>query len=94
MWVMEGGFHLLTQEKEAALCGLENWGCMEWREKDPEIEIAFADVDAEGNPRIVEVSVDVSGAEPQLVFAYSPIEDAPDGEDPYQIIDILTGGNA
>lgn len=94
LWEASGSVRLLTQEEEARLCGLENWGCMEWREKDPEIEAAFANTDAEGNPRIVEVSVDVSGDEPQLVFTYTPIEDAPAGDDPYAIIDILTGGEA
>lgn len=91
--VAEGSFRLLAQEEEARLCGLENWGCMEWREKDAAVEAAFANTDAEGNPRTVEVSVDMSGDEPQLVFSYMPIEET-EGDDPYEIIDILTGGEA
>lgn len=39
--------------------------------------------------RRVNVSVDVSGDEPQLIFEYEAIEEA-SGDDPYEIIDILT----
>ena len=60
-----------TSEMEAAALGLTNYACMEWTEPDAAIEAAFADTDADGNPRIVNVSVDVSGAEPQLVFEYA-----------------------
>ena len=62
-----------TSEMEAAALGLKNCSCMEWTEPDAEIEAAFADTDADGNPRIVNVSVDVSGAEPQLVFEYASV---------------------
>lgn len=93
MWVMEGSFRLLTQEKEAALCGLANWGCMEWLEPDEETEAAFSDRDENGMLRHVEVSVDVSGNEPKLVFTYTPVEET-ERDDPYAIIDILTGGEA
>lgn len=90
----EGNFRHVPAEDVAVDFGLENVECMEWREKDPAIEATFSGVDAEGNPRSVEVSVDVSGDEPQLVFTYTPIENAPAGDDPYAIIDILTGGGA
>ena len=84
----DGNFHHVPAEDVAVAFGLENVECMEWREKDSAIEAAFSGVDAEGNPRSVEVSVDVSGEAPQLVFSYTPIEDA---VDPYSIIDTLTG---
>ncbi len=62
-----------TVAQEAADLGLTGCACMEWTEPDPEVEAAFAPVDAEGKARIVTVTVDVSGAEPQLVFAYAPM---------------------
>lgn len=83
--------HPKPQNAEAQALRLENWGCMEWLEPNADIEAAFAEVDADGNPRMVDVSVDVSGAEPQLIFTYTPIEE-PTADDPYAIIDILTGG--
>lgn len=58
---------------ETAALGLTGCGCMEWTEPDPEVEAAFAPVDAAGNARLVTVTVDVSGAEPRLVFAYEPM---------------------
>lgn len=85
--------HTRPQEREAESLRLENWGCMEWLERVPAIEAAFADVDAAGNPRIVEAYADMSGEEPNLVFDYTPIEDVPAGDNPYQIINILTGGD-
>lgn len=90
----EGSFRHVPAEDVARAMGCEGAACMEWREKYPEIEAAFAPQDADGNPRMVEVSVDVSKEEPQLVFTYTPVEDAPEGDDPYAIIDILTGGGA
>lgn len=81
--------HTKPQNAEAQALRLENWGCMEWTTPDAAIEAAFSEVDADGNPRMVDVSVDVSGTKPQLVFAYTPIEAQ---DDPYSIIDILTGG--
>ena len=62
-----------TPEQEAAHFELTDWGCMEWITPDADIEAAFEPVDAEGNPRIVNVSVDVSGEAPQLVFTYEAI---------------------
>ena len=62
-----------TSEMEAAALGLANCSCMEWTEPDAANEAAFEPVDADGNPRIVNVSVDVSGTEPQLVFAYAAV---------------------
>ena len=79
----------VAQSLEADAEGLTNWGVLEWNEPDAAIEAAFAEVDADGNPRRVNVSVDVSGEEPQLVFEYEAIE-AVTNEDPYEIIDILT----
>ena len=69
-----------TAAREAAALGLTNCACMEWTEPDSEIESAFADTDADGNPRIVNVSVDVSGADPQLVFEYAPVPEQEQSE--------------
>lgn len=69
-----------TSEMEAAALGLANCSCMEWTEPDAAIEAAFEPVDADGNPRIVNVSVDVSGAEPQLVFAYAAMPEPEQSE--------------
>ena len=60
-------------ENEAAALGLTDCACLEWREPVAEIEAAFEPVDAEGNPRIVNVAVDVSGEAPLLVFTYEAI---------------------
>ena len=46
---------------------------MEWTEPDEAIESAFEPVDADGNPRIVNVAVDVSGEAPRLVFSYEAV---------------------
>ena len=62
-----------TAEREAAVLGLSGCAYMEGTEPDAAIETAFEPVDADGNPRIVNVSVDVSGAEPQLVFEYASV---------------------
>ena len=62
-----------TAALEADALGLTNCSCMEWTDPDAAIEAAFEPVDADGNPRIVNVSVDVSGAEPQLVFEYAAV---------------------
>lgn len=62
-----------TADMEAYALGLTNCSCMEWTEPDAAIEAAFEPVDADGNPRIVNVSVDISGAEPQLVFEYAAV---------------------
>lgn len=69
-----------TSEMEAAALGLTNYSCMEWTEPDAAIEAAFEPVDADGNPRIVNVSVDVSGAEPQLVFEYAAVPEPEQSE--------------
>lgn len=82
-----------SAQEEAADMGIAGCACMEWMTPDAAVEAAFAEADAEGNPRTVQVSVDVSGTKPQLVFAYAPIGDA-EKDDPYEIIDILTGGDA
>ncbi len=62
-----------TVAQEAADLGLTGCGCMEWTEPDPEVEAAFAPEDAAGNARSVSVTVDVSDAEPRLIFAYEPM---------------------
>lgn len=80
MWCANGSIRLLAKDEEAALCGLANCSCMEWTEPDAEIESAFADTDADGNPRVVNVSVDVSGADPQLVFAYTAVPEPEQSE--------------
>ena len=69
-----------TAALEASALGLKNCSCMEWTEPDAAIETAFEPVDADGNPRIVNVSVDVSGAEPQLVFAYEAVPEQEQSE--------------
>ena len=69
-----------TADTEASALGLTNCSCMEWTEPDAAIEAAFEPVDADGNPRIVNVSVDVSGAEPQLVFAYAAMPEPEQSE--------------
>ena len=71
--------HIPASELASAL-GLTNCSCMEWTEPDAAIEAAFEPVDADGNPRIVNVSVDVSGAEPQLVFAYEAVPEPEQSE--------------
>lgn len=68
-----------------------NWGVLEWNEPDTETEAAFAGVDFDGKARTVSVTVDLSGSEPQLSFTYAPVEDPTERDDPYAIIDILTG---
>ena len=73
IWSADGNFRMLAQDEEAALCGLTGCACLEWTEPDPEIEAAFSPVDADGNPRIVNVSVDVSGEAPRLVFSYEAV---------------------
>ncbi|PWM25572.1 MAG: hypothetical protein DBX40_04765 [Clostridiales bacterium] len=71
--MQRGDFAHVPSEQVAAALGLTGCACLEWREPDAEIEAAFEPVDAEGNPRIVNVSVDVSGEAPQLVFTYEAI---------------------
>ena len=73
MWCANGSYRLLPQAEEAAICGITGCACMEWTEPDPEIETAFSPTDADGNPRIVNVAVDVSGEEPRLVFSYEAV---------------------
>ena len=91
--MQEGSFRHIPAEDVAASLGLTDVRCMEWRQKDPAVEAAFAGRDENGALRHVEVSVDVSGEEPKLVFAYTPVAET-EGDDPYAIIDILTGGEA
>ena len=85
----QGDFGYTHPAVMAAHMGYANAECMDWTEPDEEVEAAFAETDADGNPRRVNVSVDVSGDEPQLIFEYEAIEEA-SGDDPYEIIDILT----
>lgn len=82
-----------TAEQEKIDLGLADCDCMEWNEPDPAVEAEFSDMDENGKSRRVEVSVDVSGNEPKLVFSYTPVEET-EWDDPYAIIDILTGGEA
>lgn len=83
--------HEYTAAAEAAEAGLTNWGAFAWDEPDPEIEAAFAPFDADGNPRIVTVTVDVTATPPALQFAYAPPSEPEAGDDPYEIIDIMSG---
>ena len=71
--------HIPASELSSAL-GLTNCSCMEWTEPDAAVEAAFEPVDKDGNPRIVNVSVDVSGAEPQLVFEYASVPEPEQSE--------------
>lgn len=80
-----------SAQEEAADMGITGCACMEWLTPDAAVEAAFAETDAQGDPRAVHVRVDVSGAKPQIVFTYTPVGAA---DDPYAIIDILTGGDA
>lgn len=81
--MQRGNFKRISADAMAAAIGLSGCACMEWTEPDAEIEAAFEPVDADGNPRIVNVYVDVSGTEPQLVFAYEavPEQEQSDMED-------------
>lgn len=72
-YTMEGAIAPFTQERDAEVRGLTGCGCLEWTEPDPDVEAAFAPVDAAGNARLVTVTVDVSGVEPRLVFTYEPM---------------------
>ena len=74
-YTMEGAIAPFTQERDAEVRGLTGCGCMEWTEPDPEIETAFSPTDADGNPRIVNVAVDVSGEAPRLVFNYEAVSE-------------------
>ena len=78
--MQRGDFKRISADAMAAALGLTNCSCMEWTEPDAAIEAAFEPVDADGNPRIVNVSVDVSGAEPQLVFAYEAVSEQEQSE--------------
>ena len=69
-----------TADMEASVLGLKNCSCMEWTDPDAAIEAAFEPVDADGNPRIVNVSVDVSGAGAQLVFEYAAVPEQEQSE--------------
>lgn len=78
--MQRGNFKRISADDMAAALGLSVCSCMEWTEPDAEIESAFEPVDADGNPRIVNVSVDISGAKPQLVFAYEAIPEPEQSE--------------
>lgn len=78
--MQRGDFKHIPASELASALGLTNCSCMEWTEPDAAIEAAFEPVDADGNPRIVNVSVDVSGAEPQLVFAYEAVPEPEQSE--------------
>ena len=78
--MQRGDFKHIPASELASALGLTNCSCMEWTEPDAEIEAAFADTDADGNPRVVNVSVDVSGAEPQLVFEYAAVPEQEQSE--------------
>lgn len=71
--MQRGNFKRISAADMASALGLTNCSCMEWTKPDAEIEAAFEPMDADGNPRMVNVSVDVSGAEPQLVFDYAAV---------------------
>lgn len=78
--MQRGNFKRISADAMSSALGLTNCSCMEWTEPDAAIEAAFEPVDANGNQRIVNVSVDVSGAEPQLVFAYEAVPEQEQSE--------------
>ena len=78
--MQRGDFKHIQASELASALGLTNCSCMEWTEPDAAIETAFEPVDANGNPRVVNVSVDVSGAEPQLVFEYAAVPEPEQSE--------------
>ena len=78
--MQRGDFKHIPASELASALGLKNCSCMEWTEPDAEIESAFDPVDADGNPRVVNVSVNVSGAEPHLVFEYAPVPEQEQSE--------------
>lgn len=78
--MQRGNFKRIPQTNMASALGLTNCSCMEWTEPDAAIEAAFEPVDANGNPRVVNVSVDVSGAEPKLAFAYEAVPEPEQSE--------------
>ena len=78
--MQRGDFKHIPASELASALGLTNCSCMEWTEPDEAIESAFEPVDADGNPRIVNVSVDISGTEPQLVFAYEAVPEQEQSE--------------
>ena len=91
--MQRGDFKHIPASELASALGLTNCSCMEWTEPDAAIEAAFEPVDKDGNPRIVNVSVDVSGAEPQLVFAYAamPEPEQSESEDMAAALALLGG---
>ena len=78
--MQRGDFKHIPASELASALGLTNCSCMEWTKPDAEIEAAFEPMDAGGNPRIVNVSVDVSGADPQLVFEYAAVPEQEQSE--------------
>ena len=78
--MQRGDFKHIPASELASALGLTNCSCREWTEPDAAIEAAFEPVDADGNPRVVNVSVNVSGAEPQLVFAYEAVPEPEQSE--------------
>ena len=88
-YTQQGDFEYTQPAVIAALIGYPDAACMEWTTQDAAIEADFAETDSDGNPRRVNVSVDVSGDEPQLIFEYEAIEET-SGDNPCEIIDILT----
>lgn len=89
IYTQQGDFEYTQPAVMAALIGYSDAACMEWTTPDSAIEAAFAEVDADGKARRVNVNVDVSGDEPRMIFEYEAVEGA-SGDNPYEIIDILT----
>ena len=80
----------VAPEVETARWGIDNWGLMEWTEKDDAVEAAFAPIDGEGKPRLVRPYVE----DGELKFEYTPIgSEGADGTAAaaLELIDILTG---
>ena len=65
----------IASDAATEAAGLENWGVIEWKQPYDDIEAAFAEYDADGNPRTVTVTVDVKSVPPKPVYTYAPIED-------------------
>lgn len=78
-----------TIEQEAARLNLSNWGAFAWDEPDAAREAQFAPFDETGHPRVVRLAVDVASAPHAFAFTYGAAQEPDD--DPYAVIDILTG---
>ena len=81
-YVMHGSFnphYTIDQEKNDL--NITGCACLEWTTPDEEIEAAFASTDFEDNPRNVNIRVDLSGPEPQVIFSYTSVTEPTQTDD-------------